>query len=263
VKIYASLDPHRPLSEVAEHARRVESLGYDGLHVAETVHDALVVAALAAFATGEHPDIVGEYYRLTRLQPYFHPGPAPDVVVPAVWLGGVNERICELAGARAAGLVTHPTNSSPRYLTALCLPSLAAGARSVGRDPAEVGLVVSTPVITGATAEELERQRAHQRRLIAFMYSTPAYRRTLKLYGWGQLTERLQEMVRTDRFEDLERVVTDEMLDALVPEAPYDSLAPLVLARFGSLASGIVLAPPEPGSDEVAFARLVADLHAG
>ena len=40
-----------PLSDVAAYARRVEALGYDTLHVPETVHDGLMVSLLALQAT--------------------------------------------------------------------------------------------------------------------------------------------------------------------------------------------------------------------
>jgi alkanesulfonate monooxygenase SsuD/methylene tetrahydromethanopterin reductase-like flavin-dependent oxidoreductase (luciferase family) len=48
VKVYAGMDPRLGLTEVIAHAQRVERLGYDGLHVAETVHDAMAVALVAA-----------------------------------------------------------------------------------------------------------------------------------------------------------------------------------------------------------------------
>ena len=45
--VVAGMDPRLPLVEVGDHARRVEALGFDALHVPETVNDSLVVAALA------------------------------------------------------------------------------------------------------------------------------------------------------------------------------------------------------------------------
>src|SRR5207302_8646435 len=48
VKVYAGMDPRMPLREVGGYARRVEAMGYDGLHVAETVHDAFAASLLAA-----------------------------------------------------------------------------------------------------------------------------------------------------------------------------------------------------------------------
>ena len=48
MKVYAGMDPRLSLPEAIAHAQRVERLGYDGLHVAETVHDSMAVALLAA-----------------------------------------------------------------------------------------------------------------------------------------------------------------------------------------------------------------------
>src|SRR6476620_1667443 len=47
MKAYAAMDPQMPLAGVAAYARRVEQLGFDGLHVAETIHDSMAVALLA------------------------------------------------------------------------------------------------------------------------------------------------------------------------------------------------------------------------
>src|SRR5207245_2337185 len=48
VKVYAGMDPRLPVRDVPAYAQRVEALGYDGLHVAESIHDSLMVALLAA-----------------------------------------------------------------------------------------------------------------------------------------------------------------------------------------------------------------------
>ena len=40
-----------PLAEVGAYARRVEALGFDTLHVPETIHDGLMVSMLALQAT--------------------------------------------------------------------------------------------------------------------------------------------------------------------------------------------------------------------
>jgi len=50
-RVYATMDQRMPLSKVADHARRAEALGYDGLNVPDSVHDGLGVAALALNAT--------------------------------------------------------------------------------------------------------------------------------------------------------------------------------------------------------------------
>ncbi len=193
---------------------------------------------------------------MTRLQPYFNPGPDGETVAPPVYLGGVQRRACELAGAVADGFVSHPTNSNPRYLRETCLPALAAGAH--GRPdatwtPTGFETVVGTSVISSSSPTGLLAERERQRRLLAFLYSTPAYAPTLRLYGWGELGPRLRDLVRRERWDDLGDVLSDEVLDTLVPSGTFDELPGLLLERFAGLGQGILVAPPQDPSDDEAF----------
>jgi probable F420-dependent oxidoreductase len=340
VKVYAGMDPALGLPETIEHARRVERLGYDGLHVAETIHDSLAVSLLLAdhteritirsavtlafvrsptlvaysawdlakhsggrfqlglgtqirqnitgrygmpwhepvetlrdylgaldalyesFASGKHLQFQSDHYSLTRLQPYFNPGPDARTSPPPTYLGGVNPKICQLAGEKAAGFITHPTNSNPRYLETLCLPNLEIGLQRAGRERSDLELVIGTQVITGVDARALDEERERQRRLFAFLYSTPAYRRTLELYGWPELADRLAHLIREQRWDDLPSVVSDEILDTLIPSAPFDGLAALLHDRFGHLGDGILVSPPGDPTHDRAFADVISALRA-
>jgi probable F420-dependent oxidoreductase len=335
------MDPRLPLPDVLEHAARVERLGYDGLHVAETVHDAMAVALLVAehterivvrtsvalaftrsptlmayaawdiaklsggrfqlglgtqirqniedrygvpfgddpiarlrdyvgavravfdaFATGAAPSYESTHYRVTRLQPYFNPGPDAETAPPAIYLGGVQRRACALAGAVGDGFVSHPTNSNPRYLSETCLPALAEGAAESGRSlGAGFEVVVGSPVITGATPAALAAERERQRRLLAFLYSTPAYAPTLELYGWPELGPRLRELIRHDRWDDLAAVLSDDVLDTLVPSGTFVELPAVLLDRFAALGQGLMVNPPADPSHDDAFAEVVASLQ--
>ena len=344
MKVYAGMDPRCSLTEAVAHAQRVERLGYDGLHVAETVHDSMAVALLvaehteritvrtsvtlaftrsptllayaawdlsklsggrfqlglgtqirqniedrygvpfgedpiarlgdyvgavravfASFVSGAQPAYESANYRVTRLQPYFNPGPDDETFAPPVYLGGVQRRACELAGAVGDGFVSHPTNSNPRYLRETCLPALAAGARTAGRDLDTDGFetVVGTSVISSSSAAGLLAERERQRRLLAFLYSTPAYAPTLRLYGWGELGPRLRDLVRRERWDDLGDVLSDEVLDTLVPSGTFDELPGLLLERFAGLGQGILVAPPQDPNDDDAFRSVVAAVRAG
>jgi probable F420-dependent oxidoreductase len=338
------MDPRLSLPDVVARATRVESLGYDGLHVAETVHDALALALLvaehteritvrtsvalaftrsptlvaytawdlakfsggrfqlglgtqirqniedryavpfgedpigrlrdyvgavracfAAFASGGAPDYRSLHYTVTRLQPYFNPGPDPDTAPPPIYLGGVQRRACELAGAVADGFVSHPTNSNPLYMRETCLPALAAGAASAGRDlhADRFETVIGTPVVTGATPAAVDAERERQRRLLAFLYSTPAYAPTLELHGWSEVGPRLRELIRHDRWNDLAGVLSDEILDTLVPSGTFDELPAILLKRFGGLGQGILVSPPDDPDEDEAFRAVVAALRQG
>ncbi len=342
MKVYAGMDPRLSLRDAVAHAQRVERLGYDGLHVAETVHDSTAVAllvaehteritirtsvtlafarsptllayaawdlaklsggrfelglgtqirqniedryavpfgddpigrlgdyvgavraAFASFASGAAPDYQSPHYRLTRMQPYFNPGPDAETRAPKIYLGGVQHKACALAGRVADGFVSHPTNSNPRYLRETCLPALAEGARSIGRDLAASGfeVVIGTSVITGATAAAVDVERERQRRLLAFLYSTPAYAPTLELYGWTEVGPSLRDLIRHDRWDDLADVLSDEVLDTLVPCGTFAELPGLLHDRFEGLGQGIVVSPPSGTDDDDAFGPVVESLR--
>lgn len=336
--VAAGMDPHLPLSAAADHARRVERLGFDAMHVAEMVNDAFVVSALAlehtdrivvrtalavaftrspmqvaltswslarlgpgrfdlglgtqiranveerfgvtwtdpvehmadyvaavracfaAFAGDAPLHHEGPRYRLTRLQPEFNPGPL-DGPAPPIWLGGVGVRSCRLGGELADGFVTHPTNSDRRYLTEACLPALEEGRRAAGRGPGAPLVVAGGMVATGPDDAAVSTSREERRRRLGFLFSTPAYRRTLELHGWTELGELLRSLARAGRWDDMAAAVGDEVLDTVVVAARYDQLAEAVDERYGDLIDGVLLQVPADPAEDEAFAAAVADLR--
>ena len=209
-------------------------------------------ACWRAFDGLEKLDYSSEHYTLNLLTPNFTPDPLPDHIErPNIWMGGVNKKLVELAGQIADGFVTHPTNSHPRYLRELCRPGLQVGADASGRALSEIELVVGTQWIIGKTQSDLDERREHNRRLLAFLYSTPAYERTLELFGWSELAPQLRALIREQRWNDLSNLVTDEVLDTLVPQATFAQLPDVATQWFNGLADGIlVAAPPDDSNDQ-------------
>ena len=227
----------------------------------------VVRAAFETFRTGELVPYEGERYRLTRMQPYFNPGPDEETTAPPIYLGGVGQRMLEVAGAGADGLITHPTNSDPRYLAETCLPALAAGAAAGGRSLRGFDIVAGLQVITGATDADVDAERERRRRLFAFLYSTPAYRGALERHGLPDLQGQLAQLVRHERWDQLRQVVTDEVLGEIVPTARYDTLAETIRGRLaplrGDASIGVTLAMPENPEHDAAMAGIVAQLQQG
>jgi probable F420-dependent oxidoreductase len=225
-------------------------------------HIGAVRACWAAFDGLEPLDYRSEHYTLDLLTPNFRPDPlATGVTRPNIWMGGVNRRLLETAGRIADGFVTHPTNSHPRYLREVCRPGLEEGARAAGRSIDAIELVVGTQWILGASRADLDERREHNRRLLAFLYSTPAYERTLELFGWAELAGRLRSLIRESRWDDLSLLVTDEVLDTLVPQATFDELPRVATEWFAGLVSGLLVAPPPGSEHDDALAAAVAELR--
>jgi probable F420-dependent oxidoreductase len=205
-----------------------------------------------------------EHYRLDRMQPFFNPGPIESPEIP-VYLGGVNRRMMALAGEIADGLMTHPTNTSPRFLREIARPALDVGRARAGRERAErepAGIVASPFVATGATYADLTRERERIRQHLGFLYSTPQYRATLDLHGWRDVGEKLHALTRAGRWAELASEISDDILDALVPSGTYDDIGAVLQKWFGDLAAGIALSMPTDPADDTRFGSVVAQLRA-
>lgn len=292
MQMIASWPPRMDLKDVAAWAQRVERLGFDVIHVPETIHDAFTVATLAlthtqriivrtsmivafprspmltayaawdlakysdgrfelgiasqvrgnivgrfstewsdpvsrlgdyvnslraifdSFQTGAPLHHSGPHYRFERLQPYFNPGPIAHRA-PRIWTGGVNRRMCNLAGELSDGFVCHPTNSHPRVLRASTLPELA------------------------------------------FLYSTPAYRRQLEYFGLEDVGLALSEMAHRADWTDLAGHLTDEVMDLVVPQGSYPEIPDILAEWYSGVCSGISLSVPGDAEDDASLAELV------
>ncbi len=57
-------------------------------------------------------------------------------------------------------------------------------------------------------------------------------------------------------------MLSDEVLDTLVPSGTFDELPELLRGRFAGLGQGIVVSPPPDGADDDAFRPVVQALQA-
>jgi probable F420-dependent oxidoreductase len=202
----------------------------------------------------------GAHYRFTKMQPFFDPGPL-DTAPPPVLLGAVGPRMTALVGEVADGIMTHPTHSAPRYLREVTIPEIRRGCERAGRDT-RPSLRVAGFVATGATPDDVASEREKIRELLTFLYSTPAYWRSLDLHGWGAVGRELHELTRAGRWGDMAGRVHDEMLDALVPSAPYDQIDTVLRSWYSGISDQITFpVPPDPRLDAPA-AAVIDRLHA-
>ncbi len=205
-------------------------------------------AIFDTFQNGTALDFVGEHYQFTRMQPFFNPGPIDHPKVP-LYLGAVGPKMTALAGEAADGLMTHPSNTPPRYLREVTRPRLEAGAEKAGRSDLP-RLMVSALLATGETQEQLRAAREKQRELLGFLYSTPAYWGSLELFGWKDRGERLLALSREGKWGEMKAVLADEMLDTFVPTAPYGEIAGVLRERYAGLSDWITFPiPADPGHD--------------
>ena len=74
---------------------------------------------------------------------------------------------------------------------------------------------------------------------------------------------RLRELVRAGRWTETKELVTDEMLDHLVPSAPYGEIADVLREWYGGLAGGVALPMPQDPAHDAQLRAVVESLRSG
>jgi probable F420-dependent oxidoreductase len=190
-------------------------------------------AIWACWNEGAPLDFRGEFYRHTLMTPFFNPGPN-GVGPPKIQLAAVGERMTEVAGEVADGVILHGFTTE-RYAREVTMPALARGLAKAGRDRA--GFEVCGPlfVVTGTTDEEFDAARAATKQQLAFYGSTPAYRPVLELHGWGDLQDELNTRSKRGEWVAMADAITDDMVETFAVVAKPEDIPTRMLDRFGDV----------------------------
>lgn len=186
-----------------------------------------------SWQTGAPLRYTGEHYRFTFMTPFFAPEPMPYADIP-IYIAGVNEGLCRLAGELCQGFHVHPFHTL-RYLRERIIPAVESGAARAYRTRADIQLACAVFVVTGRTTDEMQANRILAKSQIAFYASTPSYRAVLDLHGWGDIADRLGALIRENRWGDLWTEISDDMLEAFAVVAPPDELPHRVQERYHGL----------------------------
>ncbi len=175
----------------------------------------------------------GQFFKLTLMSPFFKPGPIPHPHIP-IYIAGVNRGMCRLAGELCDGFHVHPFHSV-RYLREVTLPAIKEGLRFNGRQRDEMELVSSILVIPGDTRAERESASQLVRQQIAFYASTPSYAPVMELHGWGDTREQLSRLAAKGRWDEMQSLITDDMLEVFALSGTWEDLPGLIMTRYEGL----------------------------
>jgi probable F420-dependent oxidoreductase len=185
----------------------------------------------------------GEYYKITLMSPFFHPGPLPSLPIPIrggvipIYIAGVNTGLAKLAGELCEGFHAHPFHSV-RYLREVILPAIEEGAKKEGRKKEEVSVSITAFVAT--TPEEMNFARAQ----ISFYASTPSYRPVMDLHGWTGVAEKLSAHAARGEWVEMPMLITDEMLNEFCLVTEKSKLTEELKKRYEGTAERLTLYIP-------------------
>jgi alkanesulfonate monooxygenase SsuD/methylene tetrahydromethanopterin reductase-like flavin-dependent oxidoreductase (luciferase family) len=182
--------------------------GLDGEHPAPRMEELVpLVRALLRLHEGplEHDR---RFYR-TIVRPTAPVQPPLRTDLP-IYMGGVNARMIEAAGAVADGLVGHPL-FTPEYTRDVVRPALARGAERAGR-------TVTPPIagyLTCFVNEDGDAARQTARAVIAFNSTVSTYRPVLSHHGFDAQADQIRAAWQRGDGAGMAAAVSDEMLETI------------------------------------------------
>src|SRR5919106_286484 len=258
------------LSSIGRTAKLLEEIGYDGMVVEETKDDPFVIMALAAEATARLKLATSVAIAFPR---------SPTVTAMSAWtlqklsggrftlglgtqvkahiehpripiqLAAVNQVMSQIVGEVADGLRPHPV-CTPSYIAEVMLPAVRAGAAKSGRSLEQFQVCMKPLVATAATEEELAKKIVDVRARISFYASTPQYRAAFAHHGLGDLADELKLLSRAQRWEEMPRFITDDILHTFVTVGTYDQIAGRLLDRYSAVVTHCEFSIPVNGADD-------------
>jgi probable F420-dependent oxidoreductase len=197
---------------------------------------------------GARLDFRGDFYTHTLMTPFFAPGPNP-FGAPPIFVAALGPRMTTMAAEVGDGLLIHPFNSE-RFVREHAAVAVEQGLTRAGRSRDEFTVAVTTIVLTGRDEQEVKDADTAVRRLLAFYGSTPAYRVTLDVHGWGDLQTDLNTLSKQGRWDEMTGLIDDDVLDTLAVRGEPATIGARVRDRYGVLADRISFSMPyEPAAE--------------
>ncbi|WP_377267510.1 TIGR03617 family F420-dependent LLM class oxidoreductase [Peterkaempfera sp. SMS 1(5)a] len=238
-------------SQIKPHITRRYSMPWSQPAARMREFTAALRAIWHSWQTGDKLDFRGDFYTHNLMTPMFDPGPLASGP-PRIWLAGVGPRMTAVAGEAADGLICHALTSA-EYLRQVTLPAVSQARAGAGREAQPFDIVGTALVATGRTEEEYAAALTATRERIAFYASTPAYRAVLDLHGWGGLHEELYELSTRSCWQEMGRLIDDEVLDTFALTGEPQAVGQALHERFGGLCTRITVSLSRDADDTLAL----------
>ena len=194
------------------------------------------------------------------MTPFFAPGPIAHPKIP-VYIAGVNQLMCRIAGEVCDGLHVHPFNS-PKYLRDYVQPAVNEGLVKAGRARKDFTYVTMTFVVVADTEEEARRQKQAVKQQIAFYASTRTYEPVLAAHGWQDLVPHLHRKSVEGDWQGMAELITDEMLDTYAVTGTYETIGKRIRERYDGLLDRTAFYQPyQPTLDDPRLPRVVKEFN--
>jgi probable F420-dependent oxidoreductase len=215
-----------------------------------------------SWQTGEPLNFKSEHYNLSLMTPNFAPPPIAQPHIP-VLIAAVQERMLQVAGEVCDGVRLHGIVTR-RYLDEIAFPNLKKGFEKSGRPQSawknfEIG--GGGFLCVAPDQDSLARAVEKMKSTIAFYGSTRSYRSSFELDGWTRQAEELHRLSVQQKWDEMAKVVTQEMVHAFAAVGTYADIAGVIKKRFAGINRVMFEIPLHSDRDRGVLKEIVQDLH--
>lgn len=219
-----------------------------------------VRAVWDCWQNGTRLDFRGDHYNLNLMVPLFDAGPIEHPDIP-IHIAAVNPLMCAVAGEIADGVRPHPV-CTPSYIEQVMLPAVRSGAAKNGRALEGFRVCMKPLVASARTEEQLVAKVEDARARIAFYASTPGYLAAFDHLGLGDLARSATVYSREQRWEELPRMISDDVLEKFVVIGTHDEIGRKLVRRYGGLVTDIEFSiAVNDDEDRQALRKLARDIQ--
>jgi len=187
-------------------------------------------------------DFQSDHYELNLMVPLFDPGPIEHPTIP-VHVAAIGPNMVAMAGEVADGVRLHPV-CTPRFIDEEVHPHIARGAAKSERPATEIEVCMKPLVGTAPDEASLAKVADTVRARVAFYLSTPSYRRTFELHGWGDIAIEASQLSKRQEWDALPGLVHDEMLHTVATLGTHDQIAQRLADRYANRVDRIEFSLP-------------------
>jgi len=202
----------------------------------------------------------GEFYHFDLMTPFFNPGPITHPEIP-IFIAGVNQYMCRMAGEVCDGLHVHPFHTA-KYLREYVQPAVERGLSASGRLRRDFTYVTAAFVVIGETEAERAKNREAVRQQVAFYASTRTYAPVLETHGWEEVGPELHHKSLNGDWQGMARLISDEMLADIAVTGTSSDVGRKLHERYVGLLDRVSLYLPYGwAADQSTQVNLVSQLN--
>jgi probable F420-dependent oxidoreductase len=221
--------------------RRFHGMSYErpALRIREYVE--VMRGAWKAAHDGSNFDYDGELYRVEGYQRSLRQARERIPIV----LAAVQERMCELAGEVADGVLFNVL-STPRYVLDYALPCMERGAARAGRSVGDVERAAAITAAVDVDRDQARRWASHQ---IGFYSVIPYFDVMFRLHGFEREATAIRDAAARGDAAGMVAAVSEEMVDTFAIAGTPDQCREQ-LGAWGVLDVAVLFPPTFQLSDE-------------